>query len=63
IIRIGMTGDATGVFYIDDVGFYNGMKPGVTGFAVTGVSVNLFPVFLLLCAATAFAALVWKRKK
>lgn len=63
VMRIGMAGDATGVFYIDDVGFYNGMEPGVTGFAVTGVSVNLFPVFLLLCAATAFAALVWKKKK
>lgn len=63
ILRVGMSGDATGVFYIDDIGFYDGAAPGVTGFAVTGVNINIFPVVLIILAAALLLFLAANRMR
>jgi hypothetical protein len=63
IIRLGITGSSVGVFYIDEIGFYNDLEPGVTGFAVTGTGVNIFPAFLVVCGIIAVSLFLLKKKK
>ena len=63
IIRLGMAGDSIGVFYIDEIGFYSGLEPGVTGFAVTGTSVDIFPAFFVVCGIIAVSLFLLNKKK
>jgi hypothetical protein len=63
IVRIGITGNSVGAFYIDEVGIYNEVEPGVTGFAVTGANENVFPAFLVVCGIVAVSLFLLNKKK